>query len=98
MTSNYNHQDWTPVILTKKKPKSAKDAKKRGYITTQQKKFGSSNKLYKNDMNSNSIDEEKTKLKKITVNLRLTIQKARTAVNLTQAQFAQRLNLPVSTR
>lgn len=89
---DYSHQDWKPVII-KKKPKSKKEALKKGYGVTTKKK-NVSNKIKKNNI-SNDMDEQ-PKLKKINVNLRNIMQKARTDLNLKQKDFAQRLNLPIS--
>ena len=86
--SGYNHQDWKPVIFMKNKTK--KNNNKTKSVTAKKKKY---NKPKKEIVNDNS---ENLKLKKINLNLRIIIQKARTDLNLTQKDFAQRLNLPIS--
>ena len=97
--SNKTHfqsfQDWEPVIVRKPAPKSSAEAKKRGYKVTTKKK-DTSNKLYKNDSNLKNLEDDVVVPKKISFNVKITIQKARAANKMTQAQLAQRLNLPLN--
>ena len=70
-----NHQDWTPVIFKKKAPKSAKDAKKRGFATKTVSKL-SGNSKHKRVVNSKKMEEatEVFKIAKISTEVRKAIQ------------------------
>ena len=76
----------------KKKTKNKKRSVKKRICYNKKKNV--SNKI-KQDIIDNDKDKQ-PKLKKINLNLRNIIQKARTDLNLKQKDFAQRLNLPIS--
>ena len=88
-----DHQDWTPVIFKKRAPKTAKDAKKRGYATqTVRKQGGNSNN--KKNVNGRKIEEatETFKIAKVSTSVRKAIQKGRQDKSLTQKELAQKIN------
>tara|TARA_B100000795_G_C22451241_1_gene305659 strand:- start:21 stop:428 length:408 start_codon:yes stop_codon:yes gene_type:complete len=89
-----NHQDWTPVIFKKKAPKSAKDAKKRGFATKTVSKL-SGNSKHKRVVNSKKMEEatEVFKIAKISTEVRKAIQKGRTGKSLTQKELATKINV-----
>ena len=88
-----DHQDWTPVIFKKRAPKTAKDAKQRGYTTqTVRKQVGNTNN--NRTVNSRKIEEatETFKITKISTSVRKAIQKGRQDKSLTQKELAQKIN------
>ena len=77
-----DHQDWKTIIV--KKPKeNLKNSKKK--ISNNSQKIISVEK---------KAEEGDLKQKKITLELRQEIMKARTAISLTQKQLASSINLP----
>lgn len=88
-----DHQDWTPVIFKKRAPKTAKDAKNRGYATQTVKKQAG-NPSNKRNVNSKKIEEETEtfKIAKVSTSVRKAIQKGRNDKSLTQKELAQKIN------
>lgn len=89
-----DHQDWTTVVLKKKKPvKSAAD-------TVAVPKTIHTNKQNKNPTNAAKIEQKMEEgtftLPKVTHNLQQQIQQARQAKNWTQKELAQKCNLTES--
>ncbi|KAH0448101.1 hypothetical protein IEQ34_021901 [Dendrobium chrysotoxum] len=101
-------QDWDPVVLTRRKPKSAdlKDPKvvnnaiRSGAEIETVKKFdaGSNKKgssaASQPAMNARKLDEqtEPAALDRVSVDLRLAIQKARLDKKMSQAELARQIN------
>ena len=79
-----DHQDWKPIIIKKTKHKSKEVAK----IT----KISDPNKKLEK-----KIEEGKMEHKKITNELRIKIQQARSSKGFTQKDLASRVNIPVQT-
>jgi len=82
-----DHQDWKPIVVKTKQ--SIKGEKKT-----------SSNKLSESHQRDNKIlkqvDNDELTHKKISLELRTTIQQSRTALKWKQKELAQKTNLPVS--
>lgn len=100
---SFSHQDWTPVVLHKRKPKSKK-------VTDFQRANGTktvtTNRAGKNNLSTQSgftktqreaLDSEGPRpIKRISKSISQNIQTARTAGGMTRKQLAQKLNQPVS--
>ena len=78
-----DHQDWKTIII--KKPKENVKNSKKKVNNDSQKKISVEKKAEEGDL----------KQKKITLELRQDIMKARTAKSLTQKQLASSINLPL---
>ncbi len=89
------HQDWQTVVFKKKKPRTVKEAKKRGYTVKTQKKKPN-NKSNGDNQYLKKLEEEKVVLKKISLETRKAIQQGRAVKKLTQLQLARAIHLPVS--
>ena len=79
------HQDWKPVIVRTKKPS---DSKKSSYKGSQ--------KNQKDSSIEKKADNDTLKHKQLTLQMRQTIQKARTSKGLTQKELANQCRLPVA--
>jgi putative transcription factor len=89
-----SHQDWTPVVFhrTHVQVKQQKQLTK-----TKQPKFNSANSN-KQNIDASRLDnqEEPQRIKKVTTDLKMNIQKARCDKEMTQKQLAQKCNLSLS--
>ena len=81
--NNLDHQDWKTIII--KKPKENVKNNKRKVNNDSQKKFAVEKKSDEGDLSQ----------KKITLELRQSIMKGRSAKSLTQKQLATSINLPL---
>jgi ribosome-binding protein aMBF1 (putative translation factor) len=79
------HQDWNTVVFNKKKDDEIKKKKDTSFNPEGTKKF----------RNLDSDDPDAPE--KVSHDLKIKIQQARTARNLTQKQLATQLNIPVAT-
>lgn len=87
-------QDWTPVVIKKKKTKS--DHIKEGKSTLQKKYGGGGNRDVSNHLRK--LDEDEIHVpKKVSTDLKMAIQKGRQSKGFSQKELAQKLNVPVST-
>ena len=81
--NNLDHQDWKTIII--KKPKDNVKNSKKKVNNDSQKKFAVEKKGDEGDLSQ----------KKITLELRQSIMKCRSAKSLTQKQLATSINLPL---
>ena len=81
--NNLDHQDWKTIII--KKPKDNVKNSKKKVNNDSQKKFAVEKKGDEGDLSQ----------KKITLELRQSIMKGRSAKSLTQKQLASSINLPI---
>ena len=81
--NNLDHQDWKTIII--KKPKENVKNSKKKVNNDSQKKFAVEKKGDEGDLSQ----------KKITLELRQSIMKGRSAKSLTQKQLASSINLPL---
>ena len=84
-----NHQDWTPVILTKKPEKNISNN------TLRSGNFATRTKHNPNAQHLTKIAEETEtfKIKKVSSSMGKEIQKGRLAKKMTQKQLAQAINV-----
>eukprot|EP00163_Fabomonas_tropica_P003326 TRINITY_DN1280_c0_g1_i1.p1 TRINITY_DN1280_c0_g1~~TRINITY_DN1280_c0_g1_i1.p1 ORF type:complete len:149 (-),score=49.77 TRINITY_DN1280_c0_g1_i1:190-636(-) len=101
--SGHITQDWDPVVIRKKKPTSsavasghgADAARGAGYQVEAQKKYaGGSNHAHAGPANAAKIEAETENfhVERVSLDLRLAIQKGRQAKNMTQKQLATAIN------
>ena len=89
LPQNMNHQDWTPVILTKKPEKSiSNNTLRSGGFATRTKHNPNAQHLTKI-----AGETETFKIKKVSSSIGKEIQKGRLAKKMTQKQLAQAINV-----
>ncbi len=88
--AQYSHQDWTPkVIRSSGYYKKEKVVEKRKEKSNAQTTAVNARKIEQN------ADDGNFELKKVTHDLKMQIQKARSQQNMTQEDLAKKCNLPV---
>ena len=89
MPQNHHHQDWTPVILTKRPERSVSNNTLRsGNFATRTKQNPMAQHLTKIEG-----ETETFKIKKVSSSIGKEIQKGRLAKKLSQKQLAQAINV-----
>ncbi|VVU95423.1 Helix-turn-helix [seawater metagenome] len=92
--NDFNHQDWEPVVLRKSKQQLKKENPQK-----YQQKVVSNKKCNNNQLETKKIKEEDDFVKiekKISHELKIAIQQARTAKGLNQKDFAAKLGVQPS--
>lgn len=89
-----DHQDWKPVVLRRTLTKQEKIQQGEGVV--EKRVMAGKNNATKN-VNARKIeDDENYRPPTVTFDLKMQIQQARSKKNWTQAELAQKCNLPVN--
>ena len=89
-------QDWTPVVWKKRTPRTAKEAKARGFKVETHKRFGGGQNLNSKHLKKLSKIEQEDEtfvIEKVSRSVQKALQKGRLSKNLKQSDLAKRCNV-----